>query len=173
MEDRKLRARFKNAELDAQLEKDGYLLIRSWVDKDHIAKMREVFDEFYKAPDFSTNLFNTLIMVAEKERKMISDRLMELLKPFMEQYLYNYEPTFGYFQTKPVNKELRELPLHGDSSAVNEAKYDYHTIWLPLVDVDKNNGCIYLIPGSRRLFTYEQPFAILWPYPHLEKQLKK
>jgi hypothetical protein len=169
----KTRARFKDENLEKQFEKDGYVLIRNWVSDEQVNKMRQVFKDRYKAPDFSTNIWNTLIMADESVRREVSDRLLQQLSPSIDKYFYDYMETFAYFLTKPVDEAPREVALHSDSSAVNEEKYEYLAIWLPLVDVDKNNGCMYIIPGSQKLFTYEQPFAIDWPYPDLAKPLKK
>jgi ectoine hydroxylase-related dioxygenase (phytanoyl-CoA dioxygenase family) len=173
MEDiKKIRARFKSKELDEQFEKDGYVIIRNCIGEEQLAKMLELFDEFYEAPKMRTNIWNTL-MIEEKKRQIINERIMEQIHSSIEKHFYDYVFSYNYFLTKPVDEESRDLPLHSDASAVNEDKYHYLLIWLPLIDVDKKNGCIYMIPGSQKLFTYVQPFWADWPYPHLEKQLKE
>jgi hypothetical protein len=173
MEDTKLRARFKDTALEAKFEKDGYMIIRRWVTDEQVKKMLKVFDDCYKAPDFSTNIWNTLIMADESVRREVSERLMEQIKPSIDEYFFDYMHTFAYFLTKPVDEAPREVIMHSDSSAVNEEKFDYLAIWLPLVDVTKENGCMYIVPESQKLFTYEQPFAAEWPYPQLAPALKK
>jgi ectoine hydroxylase-related dioxygenase (phytanoyl-CoA dioxygenase family) len=173
MEGSKMRVRFKDEALDKQLEEDGYIVIKNWLTAEQVAKMKQVFDDYYQAPEFSTNLWNTLIMTDEEVRQKINDRLIETINPVLSKYFSDYFQPFGYFLTKPVDVAPREVGLHSDSSAVNEDKYGYLAIWLPLVDVTRSNGCMYMVPKSQKLFTYGQPFSMEWPYPKLVKSLKK
>ena len=168
-----MRVKFKDEALDKQLEEDGYIVIKNWLSAEQVANMRQVFEDHYQAPEFQTNLWNTLIMTDADVKQKINDLLMDEIKPSLDKYFSDYFPPFGYFLTKPVDAQAREVGLHSDSSAVNEDKYGYLAIWLPLVDVDKNNGCMYMVPRSQQLFTYEQPFSMEWPYPQLVDPLKK
>ena len=43
---------------------------------------------------------------------------------------------------------------------------------MPLVDLNKENGCLYIVPKSNKLFNYELPFAVDWPYKNLAKELE-
>ncbi len=44
------------------------------------------------------------------------------------------------------------VPLHQDSQYYGKTSQHAHivTVWIPLVDVDEGNGCLYVIPGSNR-----------------------
>lgn len=44
------------------------------------------------------------------------------------------------------------FPLHRDSQYYGKPSRHAHiiTVWIPLVDVDEVNGCLYVIPGSQR-----------------------
>ncbi len=48
--------------------------------------------------------------------------------------------------------EKTPFRLHQDSQYYGEATQHAHivTVWIPLVDVDEGNGCLYVIPGSNR-----------------------
>lgn len=172
MNDIKLRAKFKEPALEEKFKKDGYVIIQNFANEEQVIKMKAIFDEFYEAPKSRTNLLNTL-MINEEDKNQINEKLMEQLLPSIKNHFYDYVSTYYYFLTKPVDEESIDLPMHSDSSAVNENKYEYVVIWLPLIDVDKNNGCMYMIPSSQKLFTYSQPFCVDWPYTQLTKQLKE
>jgi ectoine hydroxylase-related dioxygenase (phytanoyl-CoA dioxygenase family) len=173
MENRKLRARFKDEKLDEQFDKEGYILIRNWANATQVAKMKELFNTCYQAPEYSTNIFNTLSIASEELKTKISNGILEQLLPLFENDFYDYESIVRFFLTRPTGGEQQEVALHSDSSTINEAKFEYMTLWLPLVDTEKSNGCMYIIPGSQKLFTYEIPFNTKWPYPQLDKILKK
>ena len=46
--------------------------------------------------------------------------------------------------------EATAFPLHQDSQYYGKPSQHAHiiTVWIPLVDVDEVNGCLYVIPGS-------------------------
>ena len=55
-----------------------------------------------------------------------------------------------HLRPKMPDSELTAFPLHQDSQYYGKQSRHAHiiTVWIPLVDVDENNGCLYLIPGS-------------------------
>lgn len=169
----KKRARFRDEALDAQFEKDGYVHIKGFVNADQVAEMLTVFRETYQDPPGKSNLWNPLALLTESQRHEVSEKLMKHIRPSVEKYFYDVETFFGFFLTKPTNYEPSEVPVHSDSSAVNEDKFEYLTTWMPLIDVTRKNGCMYVIPGSKNIVTYCQPFSLDFPYPDVIPSLKK
>jgi phytanoyl-CoA hydroxylase len=51
--------------------------------------------------------------------------------------------------------EMREFPWHQDNGYTFVEPQQYLTFWLPLVDVDEENGCPWVAPGMHRLGTLE------------------
>ena len=51
---------------------------------------------------------------------------------------------------KMPDSERTAFPLHQDSQYYGKASQHAHiiTVWIPLVDVDEVNGCLFVIPGS-------------------------
>ena len=173
MEGIKMRARFRNEALDQQFEKDGYVLIRNFVNADQVSKMLGVFNETYADPSSKCNLWNHLGLLSESERMAVSERLMEHIRPSVEKHFYDCETFFSFFLTKPTNQPPTEVPIHSDSSALDEGKYEYLTTWMPLIDVTRKNGCLYVIPRSKGIISYCQPLTLEFPYPGVIKSLKR
>ena len=48
------------------------------------------------------------------------------------------------------HSQATAFPLHSDSQYFGKPSHHAHVIkfWIPLVDVDEANGCLYVIPGS-------------------------
>ena len=55
-----------------------------------------------------------------------------------------------HLRPKMPDSVLTAFPLHQDSQYYGKPSQHAHiiTVWIPLVDVDEQNGCLYLIPGS-------------------------
>ena len=51
--------------------------------------------------------------------------------------------------------KVQEFPWHQDNGYAFIEPQQYLTIWIPLVDVDEDNGCPWIAPGLHRLGTLE------------------
>jgi phytanoyl-CoA hydroxylase len=57
--------------------------------------------------------------------------------------------------------EMREFPWHQDNGYTFVEPQAYLTFWLPLVDVDEENGCPWIAPGMHRLGTLEHEWTAI------------
>jgi len=50
------------------------------------------------------------------------------------------------------NSQATAFPLHQDSQYYGKLSQHAYiiTVWIPLVDVNEVNGCLYVIPGSHQ-----------------------
>ena len=57
-----------------------------------------------------------------------------------------------HLRPKMPESEATAFPLHQDSQYYGKPSQHAHiiTVWIPLVDVDEKNGCLFVIPGSHR-----------------------
>lgn len=53
----------------------------------------------------------------------------------------------------------QEFPWHQDNGYTYVEPQQYLTFWVPLVDVDENNGCPWIAPGMHKLGTLEHWFT--------------
>jgi phytanoyl-CoA hydroxylase len=51
--------------------------------------------------------------------------------------------------------KVQEVPWHQDNGYAFTEPQQYLTLWIPLVDVDEENGCPWIAPGRHRLGTLE------------------
>jgi ectoine hydroxylase-related dioxygenase (phytanoyl-CoA dioxygenase family) len=173
MEEGKLiRIRFKDAAMEEDFERDGYVVIKNMAAKEDVKQMLALFNRHYKAPEEKVVAWNTAAMLGEEEKNHISVELMKTLSLALNTYIEDYTPHFAYFLTKPAEKTATNISMHRDASAVDEKQSEYLIFWMPLIDLNENNGCLYIMPGSNKLFLYELPFAVDWPYKHLLKDLE-
>lgn len=172
--DKKLtRIRFRDAAIEQQFERDGYIVLKNFADAAMVDRMRAVFEAYYVPPTEKMVCWNSAVNVGEDEKKQISAELLKLLTPQLRQHIDSYMDHFGYFLTKPADETATNLAIHRDASAVDEKQFEYLIFWMPLVDINKETGYLYLMPGSNRLFEYELPFGVSWPYKHLDSELQK
>jgi ectoine hydroxylase-related dioxygenase (phytanoyl-CoA dioxygenase family) len=176
-----------------QLEKDGYIILREFFDpikiNDLQQKSVDIFNQqFYKLgynifkPDtegFKNNmirLFNEHNETFKNCGKLIQTGLIELYKLSVNNKLIKILEELGIetplMCTRPVlffnhpklakSEEYYKTPMHQDWPSM-EASQNSLVVWVPLVDVNKENGSIIIYPGSHKNgilpFTTEGGFA--------------
>ncbi|MDG1332106.1 MAG: phytanoyl-CoA dioxygenase family protein [Crocinitomicaceae bacterium] len=107
--------------------------------------MTELFHAYHeKKPEgfyATTHLDNKL------KRKEISDNLHDLLLSKIEVNFENLNLLGGAFISKsPGQKGI--LPLHQDWNLVDESQARSYNLWIPLVDVNEENGAMRLLSQS-------------------------
>ena len=139
---------FKDSSLQKQFEQKGYILLSSLLNANEIETLNTVFKKFQAefSGAFHTSHFSTDVIY----KQQVNDAIAAVVFPKAALYLNNYLPVFGNFMIKNANPE-RFMPLHADWTYVDESLYCSAAIWVPLVDVDAQNGCLGVIDGSHKI----------------------
>lgn len=84
--------------------------------------------------------------------------------------LHGYEVMGGAFVTKGPTEAFVEA--HQDPTFVDESAYTSLNVWVPLQDVDADNGCIWVLPHSHIDGTPVRP-GNNWMYPSYYERIPK
>jgi hypothetical protein len=139
---------FHDSLLQKDFEQKGYVLIPSLLHGQDIDKLLALFTKFpaeYSGP-FHTSHFSTNTEYKKQVHDLITDTVFPLAAP----YFNNFLPLFGNFMIKNPDPGAA-MDLHADWTYVDEFKYRSLAIWVPLVDVDAENGCFGVIEGSHKI----------------------
>jgi hypothetical protein len=138
--------------LDSLLQKDfeqkGYVFIPSLLDCKAIDTLLTLYTKFqdeYSGP-FHSSHFSTNTAYKRQVHDLISGTISPLAAP----YLNDFIPLWGNFMVKNPDPDF-SMDLHADWTYVNELQYRSLAIWVPLVDVDVENGCFGVIEGSQKV----------------------
>jgi ectoine hydroxylase-related dioxygenase (phytanoyl-CoA dioxygenase family) len=162
-------------ELVTQLNKDGYIILKNFFSKEYINTLKQKaenifeiqFKHFGYTGSFNENmirLFNEQELIFINCGKIIQTGLLELYKLPLEDKLINYIKDLGlefpnlctrpvlYFNHPKLAKEVvyYKTPPHQDWSSMLSSM-DSLVVWVPLVDVNKENGSIIIYPGTHKL----------------------
>lgn len=157
------------------LETDGYIILRKFFDKEYIITLKKKaemifqiqFDKFGYVGDFTENmvrLFNEQETVFINCGKIIQQGLIELYKLPLEDSLIKKIKDLGIsfpnLCTRPVlffnhpklakDEFYYKTPPHQDWSSMLSSM-DSIVVWVPLVDVNKENGSILIWPKTHKL----------------------
>jgi len=162
-------------ELVTQLNKDGYIILKNFFSKEYINTLKQKaenifeiqFKHFGYTGSFNENmirLFNEQELIFINCGKIIQTGLLELYRLPLEDKLINYIKDLGlefpnlctrpvlYFNHPKLAKEVvyYKTPPHQDWSSMLSSM-DSLVVWVPLVDVNKENGSIIIYPGTHKL----------------------
>ncbi|MFK7784696.1 MAG: phytanoyl-CoA dioxygenase family protein [Crocinitomicaceae bacterium] len=136
--------KFLDEEKSEQLKTDGYAVF-DLLDEKTIVELTELFHSYHeKQPE---GFYATTHLDDKSKRKEISDKLHDLLLNIIEAKFENLNLLGGAFISKsPGQKGI--LPLHQDWNLVDESQARSYNLWIPLVDVDEENGAMRLLSQS-------------------------
>ena len=81
------------------------------------------------------------------------NKLFSTFVPKLDLLLDHYKTFTASYVIKRAGLQ-NIVPPHQDWSFVDEREFCSATVWVPLMDVNKNNGALGVIPGSHRLLNY-------------------
>ncbi|RYZ18967.1 MAG: phytanoyl-CoA dioxygenase family protein [Sphingobacteriales bacterium] len=136
--------------LKERFETEGYVLLPGVLDDELMAETRQHLDWLGKKfPEIATDNYQTVSMPVDPfwVRLVSDDRLLDIV----EQFLGPNIALFGahYFAKPPF--EGRAVLWHQDGSYWPLDPVEIATLWLAVDDVDPENGCLRVIPGSHNL----------------------
>lgn len=139
---------FKDAQKQREYESKGYLVI-PFLGESEIARLKD----FYSSVKFKS-AGRALCSVLD-ERPVLFERIREefsrVAADAIDRNFDRCDLTFGNFLVKQPNP-AGVLPPHQDWTIVDETRESTGTVWVPLLDVDFENGAMGVLPGSRGFF---------------------
>jgi hypothetical protein len=134
----------KNAELDAQLVEQGYVVV-PLLDKEEVNALREVFVAAH--PTEIVPFYATAHHKSPEFRDEMNKAIINAISTPVDELFNNCKLLGGSFIVK-TKSDLSRLEPHQDWNIVDEDKYRSFNIWMPLVDLDEKNGAIEVLPKS-------------------------
>ena len=139
---------FHTPVLQKQFDTRGYVLFPFFLTKKEVSELIGLFEKFQKEYTgfFHTTHFSTDI----SHKQAVHDAITVAVFPKAAPYLNDYSPLFGNFMIKNPDP-LSPMDMHADWTYVDETKFNSVSIWIPLVDVSEENGCLGIIEGSDKI----------------------
>jgi hypothetical protein len=138
---------FKNPSHQALFEKQGFLVIPSFLLEEEVKYMDNLFDELH--PSLPENGFFAGVYSSDMTyKKRVSAEVKKVYHRAYESVFENYTPFGGAFLHK-ISAPDSDLFVHQDWTVVEEDTHVALNIWVPLCDITPENGPLMVLPGSQ------------------------
>jgi hypothetical protein len=155
---------FKDAALEKELNDNGYVYLPGFLPREEIAALMATYHANHKERERPFwNSHNDLPLASGVS---ISDQIRALMQPRLDAIFNDW--FFPFAQFIVLNpKQNHHFAVHRDDSIFDEEQIQYRQLWMPLVDLTTENGTLYMVPKSHKLFTDKKPSFVKWPYEYL------
>ena len=139
---------FADPVTESKFTKDGYAVL-PFFNKAEVAACRKLyFDTMSEPPG---DFFTTAFLPDGETRRKVKEGLEVVIAPHVEALMPNYSTCVRHFIVKRGSPDAGPLHLHQDFNFVDHALHRSVHVWIALADVDQQNGCMTVLPGSHRL----------------------
>lgn len=159
-------AHLKNSEQESFFKKNGFIHIKGFLDQDVIDNLLSIYHKLHVHID-DKNQWNSLYDIGYKEGKRVSDLIRHKIADAFKKHFPNFDLPIATFMSKNPNPGST-CELHRDFSTFDESQVQYRNFWIPLIDINQQNGALYVIPSSHHIFTDIRSMFAEWPYEHLK-----
>lgn len=142
--------RFINKIYNNEYTEKGYLK-QPFLDEDQLKLLDKIVSKYLDIKENSGFIISNQIMDIEISKQMNTE-INCVIAASVNQYIENYEIFFSVIATK-TNSENSSLKLHTDRCFIEEDKNTPINLWIPLCDVNKENGTLCVFESSQQ-FTY-------------------
>lgn len=161
----------KDERLEKIMDKDGYFVVKSFLTGQQLQALENLYAEYRPTDEINKYGFYASTFSSNIDyRQRLKQEIPNIFKPSLEKMFKDYKFIGANFILKIPGGNSR-LEIHQDTTLVDESRFTPVNVWCPMVDVNVENGTLYLIPGSHRFFNNIRIPAIPYPYqdifPHV------
>ncbi len=139
---------FRDKQTEEKFQRDGYVVLDFMSAKQAQTIASKFYETHQQTPEgFYADAFNP----DDKLKADIFKRADDIMAPRLNEVFYDYKKLGCTFLSKSPG-DKGKVGVHQDWTIVDERQYYSATIWIPVVDVNEQNGALKVLPGSHLFF---------------------
>ncbi len=161
--------------LHKELCENGFFYIKNAIPKDAISKLHKLYDEIRSRETYENteHFYNTVAFQDLEIRKTVVNRSLEILYPHLSKIINVKKAEFplgGSFCINPSNAS-RGCGPHQDPTFVDEESTYSIMLWIPMVNVQVENGCMHVIKKSHLWGNFHRSISVKWAFDEYIEQI--
>lgn len=159
---------FSDSDIHRSFEKNGYVHLKNAISLSQINELLQLYAEIKMQPSFEVTDYyiNSISFKDTALRKYIIDNTFRIIHPALPKFMDTEKASFpfgGSFCINPPNSIVGCRP-HQDPTTVDELETYAMTIWISMNDMNAENGCMHVIPGSHLWGNTHRSVSIKWAF---------
>jgi Phytanoyl-CoA dioxygenase (PhyH) len=162
--------RFSDPLHDAQFRQRGFVVV-PLLSSDEVASLTRAWsgrDDATRAYPYAATLFSR----DAGYRRAMSEIATATLAPRLASLIPEAALVYAGFASKAPREPASVIPFHQDPSFVDEQRWGAANIWVPLIDLDADNGPLFVVPCSHRFNRGRRGFNQVFAYHEHEEALR-
>lgn len=160
----------KDAELSDLVHGQGFVK-RKLLNDAQLTVLIKLYKENHSLDDNKGGMFYSIYSQDLAYRKKIHDGIAAIIQPVIDILCEDYKMMLNSFVVKVSGPES-EFYLHQDTTGLDEWKHSPLSLWIPLQDVNEDNGCLGIIPHSQHFFSPYRSISFPSPFDHIQSEIK-
>lgn len=135
-----------------ELEENGYVIL-DLLNSEELAALNNLYNQIHlneEPPEFIDNIHMTIWCSNSKYKQTVKTKLENVFSSITTNFFENVRSLNHVFIVKRKGPKTT-FKVHQDWNVVDEAKYQSVNVWVPLHDVDKDGGALWVIKGSHKI----------------------
>ncbi len=137
-----------DAQIQAKLDKDGFAVVGALSDE-AMSALSVLIPQVPLAA--GSPFYYSLLNNDFQTNQRIQHQIQTALVAFFESHFNNYRTVTESYLIKPA-QTADELFLHQDWCYTDEQLFKAYNVWIPMQDVNEENGALFFLPGSHAWF---------------------
>jgi Phytanoyl-CoA dioxygenase (PhyH) len=139
---------FRDEKHQAEFEKNGFVILPFYTPEE----IKELEALYYRLhPQNEKGFFPSTFSKDKAYRTEADAEIRRVCDRAINAYCHDVKVMCGSFIVKTPGPDSG-MCVHQDMSLVDESRYTGINIWVPLCDLTVENGALFVLPGSHRLF---------------------
>ncbi|MCW5906392.1 MAG: phytanoyl-CoA dioxygenase family protein [Chitinophagales bacterium] len=139
---------FRDEKHQNDFEKNGFVILPFYTEEE----VKELEALYYRLhPQDEKGFFPSTFSKDKNYRHEADTEIRRVGNRSIEKYCTDIKVVCGSFIVKSPGPESG-MCVHQDMSLVDESRFTGINIWVPLVDLTVENGALFVLPGSHRIF---------------------
>jgi ectoine hydroxylase-related dioxygenase (phytanoyl-CoA dioxygenase family) len=139
---------FQDEKRQTQFERDGYTVVQFYT-PDEIAELNKLYSNLHPADE--QGFYPSTFSQDKNYRQKADEEICRIGNRTIENTLKDHRVVCGSFIVKYPGPES-EMCVHQDMTLVDETQFTGMNIWTPLIDLTDENGVLYVLPKSHRIW---------------------
>jgi ectoine hydroxylase-related dioxygenase (phytanoyl-CoA dioxygenase family) len=139
---------------------------------DMLEALQKIYQEEHKLSNKDGGMFYSMYSKDLAYRKRVHQKIEAVLAPVLEEHFQDYKNVINTFVVK-LPGEKSEFYVHQDTSGMDEFQYSPLSLWIPLQDIQTENGALALIEKSQWFFSPYRGVSFPFPFRSIHETVKE